>query len=125
MTTEGTTRDRLYAEAADTYGAAVGRLARAYEADPDARRDVLQEIHFAVWRSLAAFDGRCSLRTWAYRVAHNAAASHVMRQRRARALVDDSPYKRGPGQTESGPYRTFPRRPRAVRGRLTAQFSLT
>jgi len=35
-----------------------------------------------LWRSFANFDGRCSLRTWVYRVAHNAAASHVGRQRK-------------------------------------------
>lgn len=29
------------------------------------------------------FDGRCSLRTWVYRVAHNAAASHALARRRA------------------------------------------
>ena len=61
------------------------RLARAYEADADRRRDLAQEIHIALWRSFAAFDGRCSLRTWVYRVAHNAATSYVIRQRRNNA----------------------------------------
>lgn len=78
-------QDELYRETAAEYGDALERLARAYEADPDKRRDLLQEIHFALWRSLGGFDGRCSLRTWVYRVAHNAAASHVIRQRRANA----------------------------------------
>ena len=58
--------------------------ARVYEADPERRRDLLQEIHIALWRSLAGFDRRCSLRTWVYRVAHNTATSQVIR-RRARA----------------------------------------
>jgi RNA polymerase sigma-70 factor (ECF subfamily) len=35
-----------------------------------------------LWRSLTSFGGRCSLRTWVYRVAHNVAASHVLRRRR-------------------------------------------
>jgi RNA polymerase sigma-70 factor, ECF subfamily len=39
---------------------------------------------FALWRSFEKFDGRCSLRTWIYRVAHNTATSYVIRQRRAR-----------------------------------------
>ncbi len=64
------------------YGDSLERLARAYEADPDARRDLLQEIHIALWRSLGGFDGRCSLRTWVYRVAHNTAASYVTGQLR-------------------------------------------
>lgn len=67
------------------FGAALERLARAYEADADLRRDLLQEIHVALWRSFLSFDGRCSLRTWVYRVAHNVGASHVVRQRRKNA----------------------------------------
>lgn len=78
------TQDQLYEEAASSYGAALERLAHAYEADADIRRDLLQEIHIALWRSFAGFDGRCSLRTWVYRVAHNAATSHVIKQSRSR-----------------------------------------
>jgi RNA polymerase sigma-70 factor (ECF subfamily) len=78
-------QDELYRETADSYGAAMERLARAYEADADRRKDLVQEIHIALWRSFAGFDGRCSLRTWVYRVAHNAATSYVMRQRRNNA----------------------------------------
>jgi RNA polymerase sigma-70 factor, ECF subfamily len=81
----GSTQDELYQEAASTYSAALERLARAYEADPEIRRDLLQDIHVALWRSFAGFDGRCSTRTWMYRVAHNVAASHVLLQRRTRS----------------------------------------
>ena len=77
-------QDDLYQQAASEYGAALARLARGYEADPDKQRDLLQEIHISLWRSLEGFDGLCSLRTWVYRVAHNAATSYVIRQRRAR-----------------------------------------
>jgi RNA polymerase sigma-70 factor (ECF subfamily) len=77
------TRDELYEDAARTYGSPLERLARAYEADPEIRRDLLQDIHVALWRSFEGFDGRCSIRTWIYRVAHNVAASHVTRQRRS------------------------------------------
>ena len=80
-------QDALYQEAAQTYGAALERLARAYEADADLRRDLLQEIHVALWRSFGGFDGRCSLRTWIYRVAHNVGASHVIRQQRTRSQI--------------------------------------
>ena len=69
----------LYPRIAEEYGGALERLARAYEPDPDKRRDLLQEIHVALWRSLARFDHRCSTRTWVYRVAHNVATSQVIR----------------------------------------------
>jgi RNA polymerase sigma-70 factor (ECF subfamily) len=77
----------LYEEASNSFGAALGRLARAYEADPDRRNDLLQEIHISLWRSFEMFDGRCSLRTWVYRVAHNAGTSHIIRQRRAKTMT--------------------------------------
>jgi len=80
-------QDDLYEQVIAELGAALGRLARSYEADADKRRDLLQEIHFSIWRSLATFGGECSLRTWVYRVAHNVAATHVMKQRRARPLA--------------------------------------
>jgi RNA polymerase sigma-70 factor (ECF subfamily) len=80
-------QDELYAEVSANYGPPLERLARAYEAETEERRDLLQDIHLALWRSFALFDGRCSLRTWIYRVAHNTAASHVLRARRHARLV--------------------------------------
>ncbi len=77
-------QDSLYEEVADAYGSALDRLARAYEFDPESRRDLLQDIHLHLWRSFANFDQRCSLRTWVYRVAHNVATGHVIRQSRIR-----------------------------------------
>ena len=82
------TRDDLYREAVASCGTALNRLARAYEVDPDKRRDLLQEIHVALWQSFENFEGRCSLKTWVYRVAHNTATSVVIRKKmRAPAFV--------------------------------------
>lgn len=75
----------LYESASAAHSAALERLARSYEMDPDKRQDLLQDIHLAVWRSLETYDARCSLRTWVYRIAHNVATSHVIRQRRRRS----------------------------------------
>jgi RNA polymerase sigma-70 factor (ECF subfamily) len=75
-------QDAFYGEAARQFGASLERLARAYEANPEKRRDLSQEIHFQLWRSFERYDSRCSLRTWAHRVAHNVATSWVMRERR-------------------------------------------
>ena len=81
-------QDALYEQAASGYGAAIERLARAYEPDADRRRDLVQDIHVAIWRSFKGFDGRCSLRTWVYRVAHNVVTSQTLRRRgKAPALV--------------------------------------
>ena len=80
-------QEEYWRQTAVEYGAALERLAWAYEADPDRRRDLVQEIHLALWRSFGSFDARCSLRTWVYRVAHNVATSHVIRQKKRNALV--------------------------------------
>src|SRR6476659_10238385 len=83
-------RDALFERIAAEFAAPLARLAGAHEADPSLRRDLLQEIHLALWRSLPAFAGRCSLRTWVYRVGHNVASTHVLRRSRRfdKQLVD-------------------------------------
>lgn len=75
-------QDRLYIEAQAEHGDSIRRLVRGYERDPDRQRDLMQEIHIELWRSLKRFDQRCSLRTWVYRVAHNVGADHLARRRK-------------------------------------------
>lgn len=75
-------QDELYLKASAEFGPALDRLARAYEADPSQRLDLLQDIHFALWRSFSGFAEQCSLRTWVYRVAHNVGISRRVRRRR-------------------------------------------
>src|SRR6187397_59626 len=83
-------QEALFEKVAAEFAAPLARLGRAHEADAHLQQDLLQEIHIALWRSLAGFGGRCSLRTWVYRVAHNVAATHVLRRRRRfdKNLVD-------------------------------------
>jgi RNA polymerase sigma-70 factor (ECF subfamily) len=91
-------QDDLYERAAAEYAAALGRLARGYEVDPDKRRDLLQEIHLALWRSFERFRADCSLRTWVYRLADNTATSWVTRpkQDRSQMLVSLEEVEMGP-----------------------------
>lgn len=58
-----TTQDALYQQAVSEHANALKRLARAYESDPEIRRDLLQEIHVALWLSFADFGRLCSMRT--------------------------------------------------------------
>jgi RNA polymerase sigma-70 factor, ECF subfamily len=69
----GLKQDELYQTAIRDFGRALDRLAAGYEADPQRRHDLRQDIHLQLWRSLDLFDGRCSLKTWTFRVAHNTA----------------------------------------------------
>lgn len=77
-------QDSRYAKASAEFATPLARLAAAYESEPSRQQDLLQEIHLSLWRSLANFTGRCSLRTWVYRVAHNTASTHVRQQMRSR-----------------------------------------
>jgi RNA polymerase sigma-70 factor (ECF subfamily) len=86
QSTQASGPDEMYQEASAAYGAALSRLVRAYEAVPEKRRDLLQEIHIAMWKSLGRFKGNCSLRTWVFRIAHNVATSHVLRERRRNSV---------------------------------------
>src|ERR1035437_2056584 len=78
-------RDEWYETAIREFGRALDRLAAGYEADPEKRHDLRQDIHLQLWRSFEVFDGRCSLKTWTFRVAHNTAVSYVDRERRKNA----------------------------------------
>ncbi len=66
------------------HGPALQRFARGYEKDADRQHDLAQEILLALWRALPSFEGRSSLRTWVYRIAHNVAVTHVVKGARDR-----------------------------------------
>jgi RNA polymerase sigma-70 factor (ECF subfamily) len=87
MTDSSAQRDQLYASAAEAFGAAIVRVARGYEFHDEKRRDLVQDIHLALWRSLARFEARCALGTWVYRIAHNVGARHIASAKREGNLV--------------------------------------
>jgi RNA polymerase sigma-70 factor (ECF subfamily) len=63
------------------FGPSLGRLASAYEADPQRREDLLQDIRLATWMALPRFRGDSSPRTFVFRIAHNRGLTHVWRRR--------------------------------------------
>lgn len=77
-----TSQDLLYRQAVETFGRELARFVTGYERENRKRQELLQEVHFALWRSMAAYKGQCSLRTWAYRVTHNVAVTHIQRNQR-------------------------------------------
>ena len=80
-------QDARYLKAARAHGAMIERLARGYEADPELRRDLVQEIHAALWRSFAIFEGQCAEKSWVHRIAHNVGVTHMMTGKRRRKLL--------------------------------------
>lgn len=66
------------------------RAASGYESNPAMRDELAQEMAFAVWRSLAAFNGDANLNTYVYRVIHNVAVDHIRSSRRQIVASADS-----------------------------------
>lgn len=66
---------------AEIYGFLVSTHGGWSEAD-----DVFSAFSEALWRSVAAFDLRCSARTWAYRIARNTSVDHRRGARRRREV---------------------------------------
>lgn len=74
--------EQLYRQAGELFAPALARLAKAVERDPEKARDLEQDMHCALWSSLARFKGDSALKTWVYRVAHNVAADHIAKASR-------------------------------------------
>ncbi len=64
------------------HGAAIARLAAAFERNPAHRDDLEQEILLAIWQALPTFRGDSSLKTFVLRIAHHRAVDHVLAHRR-------------------------------------------
>jgi RNA polymerase sigma-70 factor (ECF subfamily) len=77
-----------YETAVAAYGSDIARFVAGYERDVLKRQELLQDVHLALWQSLAAYRSNCALRTWIYRVAHNICVTHIQRSRRQA----DQPY---------------------------------
>lgn len=57
----------------------VWRAVRAYERDPGAQEDLVQEVLLAVWQGLPRLRDPARLPAYMLRIAHNLGASHVRR----------------------------------------------
>lgn len=81
--------DARYDRILEREGAALRRVAAAYEADPGRREDLFQEICLAIWRALPRFRGESSERTFVFRIAHNRGLTHRSRRSASRAPAAD------------------------------------
>lgn len=80
MTGTGLGRDAAFEALATEHGPMLRRIAGSYEADPERRRELEQEILLAVWRALPRFRGEAPVKAFLARVAHNRAVTHVARE---------------------------------------------
>ncbi len=70
-------QERLFNEAWNQFKPAIARVVQSYEAIPALQEELLQDIAFAVWRSLPRFNQQSSLKTYILSIAHNRSISHV------------------------------------------------
>lgn len=68
--------DDAVSEAIEGYGGEVFGFLVARLRDDDVASDVFSQACEDLWRTLAAFEWRCSLRTWMYKLARSAATRH-------------------------------------------------
>lgn len=64
------------------HGAAIARIAAAFEANAARRDELGQEILLAIWQSLPRFRGDATLKTFVLRIAHNRAVDHALQASR-------------------------------------------
>lgn len=73
-------RDRRFETLLAEHGPMLRRIAGSYEADPERRRELEQDILLAVWRALPGFRNEAPIKAFLARVAHNRAVTHVSRE---------------------------------------------
>ena len=85
-------RDAKFEALLAEHGPMLRRIAGGYEADPEVRRELEQDILLAVWRALPRWRGEAPVRAFLARVAHNRAVTHVSREaaRPRRSPLDEA-----------------------------------
>ena len=85
-----------------THKAVYGLVYRLVGNQDDAA-DVMQDTYLRIWRSLRSYRGDAAFATWAYRIAANAAMTHLKRRGREAEPVDPAdlvPLERASTQPE-------------------------
>lgn len=67
------------------------KVAGAYCADAEDRKDLVQEILLQLWRAFPRYDPQFKRSTWMYRIALNTAISFYRKDRRRRAAMAPLP----------------------------------
>ena len=65
----------------------VERISFYFEKNKEKSNELNQDIWIRFWKSLENFNNECSLKTWIYRVAHNTAINHVIKDKKSKSLM--------------------------------------
>jgi RNA polymerase sigma-70 factor (ECF subfamily) len=80
----GTELQQSFSALLDQHVGFVWRVAFAWCRQATDREDLVQEIHYQLWRAFPRFDSNRTFSTWMYRIALNVAISNDRRRKRAR-----------------------------------------
>jgi RNA polymerase sigma-70 factor (ECF subfamily) len=87
--------EATFAALIERYHRALLRVALLYVADQSVAEELVQETWLGLLQSLERFEGRCSLKTWIFRILVNRAKTRSIRERRSvpfsalRSAADD------------------------------------
>lgn len=88
--------DEAFAKVVDAYQARVFGFVRCMVPSGEDAEDVTQEVFLKAYRNFHSFDGRSTLRTWLFRIAHNLCIDRARRRGRTPESI--------PLEHESGEY---------------------
>lgn len=74
--------ERVFADLVDQHAPSMLRVARGYVPSDQIAEEVVQETWIALFKGIATFEGRSSLRTWLFAVLINIAKARGIRERR-------------------------------------------
>ena len=80
----GTELQQRFAALLDQHAGIVWRVAFAWCRQAADRDDLVQEIHYQLWRAFERYDPTRTFSTWMYRIALNVAISNDRRRKRSR-----------------------------------------
>lgn len=74
--------EKYFEETLEKYNSAIARVVSSYERIKALQEELYQEISVALWKALAKFDHKSSLKTYVLSIAHKRAISHVAKYAR-------------------------------------------
>lgn len=72
-----------FAKVIDAYQNRVYGFVKRMVSNPEEAADIAQDVFIRAYQSFSRFDGRCSLRTWLFRIAYNLCIDRARKQKRS------------------------------------------
>jgi RNA polymerase sigma-70 factor (ECF subfamily) len=81
-------KEQLFAQVSSSCMGLISRIALSYEASPELRHELIQDILLAIWVALSNYRGDASVKTFAASIAQKRCISHVSKRAREPRQVE-------------------------------------